>query len=106
MTVSASAPEGSAAIRNLRIRFWGVQGSCPLFPEAHEVEEYKSLVARDAIRRVIEDLRKKARAGSISMERSLNHPMSDDDLAEYQRELGAADLPVYGGETTCVSIET
>ena len=106
MTASASAPEGSAAVKNLRVRFWGVQGSCPLFPEAHEVEEYKSLVAQDAIRRVIADLRDKLQTDPRSVERLLSRTLSNDALADYQRELGVADLPVYGGETTCVSIET
>jgi ribonuclease BN (tRNA processing enzyme) len=92
----------------MRIRFWGVQGSCPMFPEPHEVEEYKWVVAQDAIRRVLADIREASHGGPVTVEQLLGG-LSDAGpaaLAAYQRKLGTPDLPVYGGETTCIIIET
>ena len=106
MTFTSPAEQTRSAIKNLRIRFWGVQGSCPLFPEVHEVEDYKTLVARDAIRRVLEDLRQRGNGQGLSVEEILRGPLNEGTVAAYQRQLGITDLPVFGGETTCVSIET
>src|SRR5271163_3498097 len=87
-------------IKNLRICFWGVQGSCPLFPEATEVEEYKRLVAIDAIQRVLDDVQRNSRGGTgCRVEDLLGGPASKQSLEAYQRKLGTADLPVYGGDT-------
>ncbi|MDB5321783.1 MAG: hypothetical protein JWN40_3414 [Phycisphaerales bacterium] len=108
--MTTAMPPISAAddkpIDNLRIRFWGVQGSCPMFPEPHEVEEYRWMVAQDALQRALRDVRQKAAGGTAAMERLI--AMADDDAAlmKYLRKLGASELPVYGGETTCVSVET
>ena len=33
-------------IRNMRITFWGVQGSCPIFPTGIEIEEFAKRVAQ------------------------------------------------------------
>jgi hypothetical protein len=79
-----------------------VQGSCPMFPEPHEVEEYRWMVAQDALQRVLRDLK----SGGTSIERLLT--MAEDDAAvlKHLQQLGRSELPVYGGETTCVSVET
>lgn len=106
MTFTSPAENQVSAVKNLRIRLWGVQGSCPLFPEVHEVEDYKTLVARDAIRRVLDDLSRRGNGRGLSAEELLRGPITDQNLASYQRELGVSDLPVFGGETTCVSLET
>lgn len=94
------------AIKHMRVRLWGVQGSCPMFPEPHEIEEYKSVLVRGTIRRVLDDMRKKGGGGAISPESLLGGPSTDAAIAAYERRLGVADVPVYGGETTCISIET
>jgi phosphoribosyl 1,2-cyclic phosphodiesterase len=107
MSTEVNQPGGEKPIEDLRIRFWGVQGSCPMFPEPHEVEEYRWMVAQDALQRVLRDLRQKGSDGGAgAVERLL--AITDDRAAlmTYLRTLGASELPVYGGETTCVSIET
>ena len=77
-----------------------------MFPEPHEVEEYRWMVAQDAIQRVLRDLRK-SRGGVTSAFDDLMAIADDSSaLMAYLRTLGASELPVYGGETTCVSIET
>jgi phosphoribosyl 1,2-cyclic phosphodiesterase len=90
----------------MRIRFWGVQGSCPMFPEPNEVEEYRWQVAQDSLQRVLRDLKSKGGNCSESIDQILalsEHPAA---LNAHLRTLGAGNLPVYGGETTCVSVET
>src|SRR5581483_12452441 len=61
-------------IQNLRLSFWGVQGSCPLFPETYEVEEYKRLVALDALTRAFADLAAKSNNGSVDLRKVLGGP--------------------------------
>src|SRR4051794_18271604 len=110
--MSPSVP--TPPIRNMRIRFWGVQGSCPMFPEPQEVEQYKWAVANDAITRLIVDMQARHAGGPVSVAELLGASAAaaaaapDDPTAiiDYQRTLGATDFPVYGGETTCVIIET
>jgi hypothetical protein len=96
----------STPVRNLRVRFWGVQGSCPMFPEPREVDEYRWLVARDALKRMILDLRARAGGGAVSVEALLDKLDADDALAAYHKKLGESVVPVYGGETTCAVVET
>lgn len=105
-TANPASPSEERPIDNLRIRFWGVQGSCPMFPEPHEVIEYRWQVARDALQRALRDMRDKSQGGTAAMQRLIG--MADDNAAlmKYLHGLGASELPVYGGETTCVSIET
>src|SRR5581483_959127 len=92
--------------QNLRLSFWGVQGSCPLFPETYEVEEYKRLVALDALTRAFADLAAKSNNGSVDLRKVLGGPPTLDTLDAYLQTLGTSDLPVYGGDTTCISLET
>ena len=94
-------------VKNLRIRFWGVQGSCPLFPEYYEVEEYNRMIARELIGKILNDLQHHiSNGGSCTVEDILGGPVNDTNIAAYQQRLGDSTLPVYGGDTTCISIET
>jgi phosphoribosyl 1,2-cyclic phosphodiesterase len=95
-------------VRNMRITFWGVRGTCPVFPAPHEVEEYTRQTACYTIMRAAEDCARKAAqsGGRISVEDVLEGPLTAANVAAYQRKLGLPDLPVYGGETTCIEVET
>jgi hypothetical protein len=106
-TATTPANAASPPIRNLRILFWGVQGSCPMFPEQSEVDEYRWTVARDALKRMILNLQDTARErGVVPVKDLLDRLDSDDAIAAYQQSLGESDLPVFGGETTCAVVET
>ena len=92
-------------IRNMRITFWGVRGSCQIFPTPAEVQEYSRRVAVDAVMRVINDLRRNPDADTYA--RGLLSQLANPaDFEKYQSRLGTPHFPIYGGETTCVQIET
>jgi Beta-lactamase superfamily domain len=101
--ISSSSPQ--TPIRNFRVRFWGTQGSCPLFPEAHEVAEYERLIAMDLIQKILRDVEECGPSG-CTVEKMLGGPLNTANLEAYQRRLGFSNLPIYGGDTTCLSVET
>src|ERR1700690_2895319 len=99
--------QGEQAIRNLRIRFWGVQGSCPLFPNAQEVADYKRMVKADLLKQVLLDMEKRCRDGAgCTAADLLGGPPSDERISAYLGRMAEDGLPVYGGDTTCLSVET
>src|SRR5262245_47325852 len=95
-------------VKNMRITFWGVRGTCPVFPAPHEVEGYTRQTACYTILRAAEDCaRKMAKSGGkLSVEDVLEGPIAPGTIAAYQKKLGLPDFPVYGGETTCIEVET
>jgi hypothetical protein len=94
-------------ISQMRIRFWGVQGSCPLFPESYEVAEYTRMVELDVLRKVMADINRRAGHGKgCTSEDLLGGAFSEPRLQAYLRNLAVEELPVYGGDTTCISVET
>src|SRR3954469_5109138 len=101
-----AGPDAQPPFKNMRVRFWGVQGSCPMFPEPNEVEEYRWQVAQDSLQRVLRDLKSKGGNCSASIDQILALSENPAALNAHLRTLGAGNLPVYGGETTCVSVET
>jgi phosphoribosyl 1,2-cyclic phosphodiesterase len=91
----------------MRIRFWGVQGSCPLFPAANEVAEYTRMVGEDVIRRMLADVQQHSANGKgCTADELLGGAIDNQNVLAYQARLGMAELPVYGGDTTCLSVET
>ncbi len=105
-TLYRSSRTSLQALKALRITQWGVQGSCPIFPMPKEVHEYSRRIAVFALARAIEDMAKKAKSGKCSVEDLLGGPPTAENIEKYQQELGLPDVPVYGGETTCIEVET
>jgi hypothetical protein len=106
-TMYRSSRSNLDTVKNLRITLWGVQGSCPVFPAPREVDEYTRRIAVYALSRAIEDMANKSgRDGRCSIEDILGGPPTPALLEAYQKRLGLPNVPVYGGETTCVEIET
>jgi hypothetical protein len=68
----------------MRITFWGVQGSCPIFPTSEEIHDYAQHVASYAVSH-----------STHSAPSNPGHPPVD-----------VPDLPNYGGETSCIEVET
>ncbi len=107
LVVSTVARHGvRKPIKNFRITFWGVQGSCPLFPEPHEVDDYKRQICLDTLTHVLDDIKARMTNGAIRIEDLLGGPLDASRISAYHKKLSIPDLPVYGGETTCISVET
>jgi len=95
-------------VRDLRVTFWGTRGSCPIFPAPHEVEEFTRQVAVYSIVKALQDFAAKSESagGKLTIEQLLGGPMTQGSMEAYQTRLGLPNLPIYGGETTCVEVET
>lgn len=93
-------------IENLRVTFWGVQGSCPVFPRPAQVAEYARQVAVQTISRTLADVAARLKEGGRGVEELVGGALSHDAVEAYQRKVGLPELPVYGGETTCVMVES
>ena len=105
--------EADGPVKNLRIRFWGVQGSCPVHPPLHVVKAFTRQIAVDTLQRVLQDLAARgqndtssAAVAGLRIEDILGGRISPETLEAYQQRLGLQELPVYGGETTCIEVET
>jgi len=78
-----------------------------MFPEASEVLEYDRLSALELLRKVVDDIHVHSANGrGCRVEDLLGGPINEQNLEAYQRKLGTTTLPTYGGDTTCVSVET
>lgn len=99
--------EAAGPVQNLRIRFWGVQGSCPVHPPLHVVKDFTRQVAVDTLERALKDMTVRAKSGECAcVEDLLGGPMTKERIEAYQQHLGLPDMPIYGGETTCIEVET
>src|SRR4051812_25953670 len=104
----------ASPVENLRIRFWGVQGSCPVHPPLYVIREYTRQIAVHTLEQAIRDFTARAKraaasgeaAARVAIEDLLDGPATPEAIEAYQKRLGLPDLPVYGGETTCIEVET
>lgn len=96
-------------IRRMRVTFWGVQGSCPIFPTPIGLEQYSRKVALYTLMRAMEKLQSLAVLspdGRVHPADLVGRNPAPIAIEKLQQQLGLPDLPIYGGETTCVEIET
>lgn len=91
-------------IQNLRIHFYGTQGSGSTFPTREERQEYRQHLDQDLLTCVFEDL--KGRGKALTVEDILGGPMSLDTIRAYRSQFNLTERRVYGGLTTCVLLET
>ena len=56
--------EATGPVRNLRIRFWGVQGSCPVHPPLHVIREFTRQVAIHTLEQALADMAAKSKGGA------------------------------------------
>ena len=95
------------AIENMRIRFYGTQGSGSTFPSQQERSEYREMLDCELLRHVFEDIKQRsADGGKISIEDILGGPLDSATLKAYRNKFELSELRVYGGWTTCVLLET
>ena len=98
--------EANGPVENLRVRFWGVQGSCPVHPPLNVIREFTRQVAIQTLEKALQDLAVRARGGCLKVEDLVGGPLTTESVGAYQKRLGLTDLPVYGGETSCIEVET
>lgn len=107
---TSALPHVQGPVRRLRITLWGVQGSCPIFPTPVGIREYSRRVAVYTLTRALEELRRRADAdpeGRVSLRDLIEGPVTRSTIEQFQRNvIGLPDLPFYGGETTCIEVET
>jgi ribonuclease BN (tRNA processing enzyme) len=95
--------EKSAA--NLRVTFWGVQGSCPIFPTLAEVADFSQRIAASMVTRTLADVANRLEREGCTAQ-AIRDLASPENSADYLERLGPPVLPVYGGDTTCIEVLT
>ena len=95
-------------IKNMRIHFYGVQGSGSIFPEKAEREETRMYSDLELLEQVFLEIERNSEAGSInkSVAELIGGPISRKTLTKYRNKFNLCEQRVYGGWTTCFRIET
>jgi phosphoribosyl 1,2-cyclic phosphodiesterase len=96
-------------VANLRVHFYGVQGSGSLFPGRKERMAYQQSYACDLLQHIYERMRSfERRPGEIdcSPETFFGGPPGPKTFASFLERAAIPEPRVYGGWTTCVRIET
>ena len=91
-------------IKNLRIHFYGVQGSGSIFPSREERETIRKYSDIHLLKEVFNDLKKHSnKEGDIeaSIEEVIGGPLNDLTLENYRNSLKLLEQRIYGGWTTC-----
>lgn len=97
------------SIENMRIHFYGVQGSGSIFPAKAEREETQLHSDLKLLEQIFSDLKSKEGTDgnlSQSVEDILNGPLDRKTLEKYRNQFDLQEQRVYGGWTTCFRIET
>ncbi len=94
---------------NLKIHFYGVQGSGSVFPSRAEREALQELMDVRLLEQVFADLERRAgpdgRIG-CTIEEALGGELNSRTLRSYRRRFDIEEPRVYGGWTTCFRIES
>ncbi len=94
---------------NIRIHFYGVQGSGTVFPTRGERLQQQEMMGDELLEQVFQQLSSLTdHQGNLSgrIEDILAAPLSPQALRQYRKSLSLSQPRVYGGWTTCVWIET
>lgn len=96
-------------VKNLRIRFYGTQGSGSVFPSKTERRALRELMEFELLQAVFQDLERFRQADGrvcFQPEQVLGGPVERKTLLKYREHFQIPEPRVYGGWTTCVWIET
>lgn len=97
------------SIKNMRIKFYGVQGSGSTFPSARESEAFQDLAEYELLKKVFQDLGNhidKDNKFDCSLTDLIGGPINRKTLTDYKKKFNIPKARIYGGWTTCVHIET
>lgn len=98
-----------ASIENLRIRFYGIQGSGSTFPSKRESQAFQEVMDYELLKRVFEDLETHISSDNRldqSLEEYIGGAITKKNLLEYRNRFAINQPRIYGGWTTCIHIET
>ncbi len=96
-------------IENMRIQFYGIQGSGSTFPATHETAALQDSIEYELLKLVFSDFSKhitKNNRLDCTLEEYLGGEINRKTLLEYKKRFRIQPPRVYGGWTTCVHIET
>ena len=96
-------------IKNMRIKFYGVQGSGSTFPSSKESEALQDLTEYELLKKVFQDLGMhidKENKLDCSLTDLIGGPINRKTLTEYKKKFNLPKARIYGGWTTCVHVET
>ena len=97
------------SIQNLRIRFYGVHGSGSIFPSREERETLGRLHDHQLLAQVFDyigDFANDQGLLNCTVEKILGGPPGGRMIKAFRSRFPDDSLPIYGGWTTCVWIET
>ena len=96
-------------IENMRIRFYGVQGSGSTFPAANEIKDMQVVMDCKLLEAVFKDISTSLadrKITDLTLEQYLGGPINRKTLLSYRQKFTERQMRVYGGWTTCVHVET
>ncbi len=100
----------SDAVSNLRIHFYGVQGSGSVFPSRVDRLASQEVADYDLLESVFADIQQRHTDAdgriTASIEDIIGGPVNHRNLLAYRKRFPVTEPRVYGGWTTCVRIET
>ena len=99
----------TSKIKNLRIHFYGVQGSGAVFPrsaERTEIRRYSELSVLENVLTLVQDRLASGVTTKDVVAEILGGPITEANLTELWSSLAVDVPPSYGGWTSCVRVET
>mgnify|MGYP001578375823 CR=1 FL=1 len=90
----------------MRVTYWGIRGSTAVFPTPPEVRDYTERVAVYTLQEAFKMLAEEITAGTFTLETIVKFSKNPTAIKALQEAIGLPPLPVYGGDTTCIEIET
>ena len=97
------------AIKNMRINFYGVQGSGSTFPASQEIEAIQEVNDYELLKMIFEDIDKhiiNENQLDCTLTEYLGGPIDRKTLLKYRKRFSSYAPRMYGGWTTSMHIET
>ena len=95
-------------IKNMRITFYGVQGSASTFPASHEIDALQEFMDCQLLEKVFEDLARHLHSANQfdrELASLLGGPVSRKTLLQYRQKFKIPKPRMYGGWTTCIHVK-
>lgn len=96
-------------IENLRIHFYGVQGSGSIYPSLKDRRAYQAVTEHELLQQIFTDFQQRTGPDgrlNTTVEELIGGPLTRATLEAYRNRFDIPKARIYGGWTTCVRIET